>query len=330
MAPFSPTLTRRARPDYGPRAMRAAAPPRARVLAVIAGGVLVVSTASILIRWLQAAGVPSLSIAAWRLALAALILAPLVLVRCRDELAGLTRRHWGLAMASGAFLAAHFATWILSLEYTSVASSVALVTTNPIWIGMASWLLFRERLGAVMMLAIALAIAGSAVIFGVDAVPATSSAARPMLGNGLAIVGSLAVCGYLLIGRGLRRAMSLLAYIGVVYATAAACLMLLAVIAGAPLGGFAPAAWLWLLALAVGPQLLGHSSINWGLKHLSATLIALAILGEPIGSTALAWLLLDEPVGAVKIAGMALLLAGIFLAARAEAPPGAAASQRVQ
>jgi drug/metabolite transporter (DMT)-like permease len=300
--------------------MRAAAPPRARVLAVIAGGVLVVSTASILIRWLQAAGVPSLSIAAWRLALAALILAPLVLVRCRDELAGLTRRDWGLALASGAFLAAHFATWILSLEYTSVASSVALVTTNPIWIGIASWLLFRERLGAVMTLAIALAIAGSAVIFGVDAVPATSAAARPMLGNGLAIVGSLAVCGYLLIGRWLRRAMSLLAYIGVVYATAAACLVLLAAIAGAPLGGFAPAAWLGLLALAVGPQLVGHSSINWGLKYLSATLIALAILGEPVGSTALAWLLLGEPVGPVKIAGMALLLLGIFLAARAGVP----------
>jgi drug/metabolite transporter (DMT)-like permease len=295
-------------------------PSRARVLTVLAAGVLVVSTASILIRWLQSDGVPSLSIAAWRLAFAAMILAPVVLARCREELAGLARRDWEFAFASGAFLAAHFAAWILSLEYTSVASSVALVTTNPIWIGIASWLLFRERLGAVMTLAIALAIAGSAVIFGVDAVPATTAAARPMLGNGLAIVGSLTVCGYLLIGRGLRRAMSLLAYIGVVYATAAACLVLLAAIAGAPLGGFAPAAWLGLLALAVGPQLVGHSSINWGLKYLSATLIALAILGEPVGSTALAWLLLGEPVGPVKIAGMALLLLGIFLAARAGVP----------
>src|SRR3990172_256408 len=144
-------------------------PSRTRVLAVLAAGVLVVSTASILIRWLQSDGVPSLSIAAWRLAFAALILAPVVLARCRDELAGLAWRDWGLATASGAFLAAHFATWILSLEYTSVASSVALVTTNPIWIGIASWWLFRERLGAVMVFAIALAIAGSAVIFLTDA-----------------------------------------------------------------------------------------------------------------------------------------------------------------
>jgi len=288
-------------------------PSRARVLAVLAAGVLVVSTASILIRWLQSDGVPSLSIAAWRLAFAALILAPLVLARCREELAGLAWRDWGLAAASGAFLAAHFATWILSLEHTSVASSVALVTTNPIWVGIASWLFFRERLGAVMVLAIALAIAGSAVIFLTDA---AGEAGAPVLGNALAVIGSLTVCGYLLIGRRLRRGMSLLAYIGVVYATAAACLVFLAAAAGAPLGGFAPASWVMLLALAIGPQLLGHSSFNWALKYLSATLIALAILGEPLGSTVLAWLLLDEPVGPVKLAGMALLLFGIFLAAR--------------
>jgi drug/metabolite transporter (DMT)-like permease len=301
------------------------APSRARVFTVLAAGVLVVSTASILIRWLQSEGVPSLSIAAWRLALAALILAPLVLARCREELVWLAWRDWALALASGAFLAAHFATWILSLEYTSVASSVALVTTNPIWIGIASWFLFRERLGAVMALAIAAAIAGSAVIFAVDAADAAGPARAPALGNALAVLGSLAVCGYLLIGRRLRRGMSLLAYVGVVYATAAACLVLVAAAAGAPLGGFAPASWLMLLALAVGPQLLGHSSLNWGLKYLSATLIALVILGEPVGSTILAWLLLDEPVGPSKIAGMALLLFGIFLAVktggRRAAPP---------
>jgi drug/metabolite transporter (DMT)-like permease len=295
------------------------APSRARVLAVLGAGVLVVSTASILIRWLQADGVPSLAIAAWRLALAALVLAPVVLVRCRRELAALPSRDWGLAAASGAFLAAHFATWIVSLEYTSVASSVALVTTNPIWIGIASWFVFRERLGPVMVLAIALAIAGSAVIFLADAGPAASAGNAPLLGNLLAVVGSLAVCGYLLIGRRLRRRMSLIAYIGIVYAAAAVCLVLVALAAGARLGGFAPASWLMLLALALGPQLLGHSSFNWALKYLSATLVALAVLGEPVGSTILAWLLLGEAVGLVKVAGMALLLAGIFLAARAGA-----------
>ena len=299
-----------------------AAPSSGRVFAVLAAGVLVISTASILIRWLQADGVPSLSIAAWRLGLAALLLAPLVLIRHRAELARLAPRDWLLAAAAGAFLAAHFATWILSLEYTSVASSVALVTTNPIWIGIASWVVFRERLGAVMLFAIALAIAGSAVIFLADGGRGASHGSAPALGNALAIIGSLAICGYLLIGRGLRRSIALVPYVGVVYAAAAVCLVVVALAAGAPLGGFARASWLMLLALAIGPQLLGHSSFNWALKYLSATLIALAILGEPIGSTILAWGLLGEQVGPVQIAGMALLLVGIFLAARA----GAAAS----
>jgi len=299
-----------------------AAPSSGRVFAVLAAGVLVISTASILIRWLQADGVPSLSIAAWRLGLAALLLAPLVLIRHRAELARLAPRDWLLAAAAGAFLAAHFATWIRSLEYTSVASSVALVTTNPMWIGIASWVVFRERLSAVMLFAIALAIAGSAVIFLADGGRGGPQGSAPALGNALAIVGSLAICGYLLIGRGLRRSIALVPYVGVVYAAAAVCLVVVALAAGAPLGGFARASWLMLLALAIGPQLLGHSSFNWALKYLSATLIALAILGEPIGSTILAWGLLGEQVGPVQIAGMALLLVGIFLAART----GAAAS----
>jgi len=289
---------------------------------VLAAGVLVMSTASVLIRWLQAAGVPSLSIAAWRLALAALILAPLVLARHRAELARLAPGEWLLAAVAGAFLAAHFAAWILSLEYTTVASSVALVTTNPIWIGIASWLFFRERLGRPMVLAIGLAIAGSAVVFLADRGDATPGGSAPALGNLLALAGSLAICGYLLIGRGLRRSISLVPYVGVVYAAAAVCLVVLAIAAGAPLGGFAGESWCLLAALAIGPQLLGHSSFNWALKYLSATLIALAILGEPVGSTILAWWLLDEPVGVVKLGGMALLLTGIFLAARSAGSAG--------
>jgi drug/metabolite transporter (DMT)-like permease len=297
--------------------MQSEMPSRARVLAVLALGVIAVSTASILIRYLQQDGVPSLSIAAWRLTLAALILTPLMRTRGRVDLARLGPREWLLALVSGAFLAIHFATWILSLEYTSVASSVALVTTNPIWIGIASWLIFRERLSGEMVLAIALAIGGSGVIFLADA-QGDQPGRAPALGNMLAVAGSLAICGYLLVGRSLRRALPLIAYISVVYAVAALCLLGIALAAGATLAPLTGSAWLMLLALALGPQLLGHSSFNWALKYLSATVIALAILGEPIGSTFLAWLFLDESVALTKLAGMALLLAGIFLAARAE------------
>jgi len=288
-----------------------------RAYAILGAGVLVVSTAAIMIRYAHADGVPSLAIAAWRLTLAALVLLPVALARSNLELRRLTGRQWSLALASGAFLGAHFASWIISLEYTSVASSVALVTTNPIWIALFSWLILRERLSLRLSMAIALALGGSAAIFLAD--EAGGPATRPMLGNTLAVIGSLTVCGYLLIGRKLRGGMNLLPYITIVYGCAALCLMAAALVAGVKLSGYRPFAWAMLAGLALGPQLLGHSAVNYALKHLSATVIAVAVLGEPIGSTFFAWLFFGETVGLAKLAGMGLLLGGIFLAATAKA-----------
>ena len=293
------------------------------VYAALAGGVLIVSTASILIRWAQAEGVPSLAIAAWRLTIASLLLAPLVWIKARAEIGAMPRATLGLALASGVFLALHFASWIASLQYTSVASSVALVTTNPIWITLFSVLVLHERMPGLRIAAVGLALAGSGVILwadsGVVGAAVVNSAPNPALGNGLALLGSLTVCGYLLIGRKLRRGMSLLAYIGLVYGGAAVCLMAAALAGGVALSGYSGVAWLCLAGMALGPQLLGHSAFNYALKHVTPTTIALTVLGEPVGSALLAWLLFGEAIGAVKLAGMALLLGGIFLAARSEA-----------
>jgi drug/metabolite transporter (DMT)-like permease len=286
-----------------------------RAYAVLGAGVLVVSTAAILIRYAHAQGVPSLAIAAWRLSFAALLLAPVAALRAAPQLRALAPAQWALALVSGVFLGLHFATWIVSLEYTSVASSVALVTTNPIWIALFSWVFLRERLSAGMLAAIALALAGSAAIFLADGGGASPSAAQPMLGNTLALTGSLAVCGYLLIGRKLRAQVGLLPYISVVYGCAAVCLMVAALAAGSALSGYSALAWALLAALALGPQLLGHGALNYALKHLPATVIAVAVLGEPIGSSILARVLFGEAISAAKLAGMGLLLAGIFLAA---------------
>ncbi len=286
--------------------------------AALAGGVLIVSTASILIRWAQAEGVPSLAIAAWRLTIAALLLAPLLWFKARTEIGAMPRATLGLALASGVFLALHFASWIASLQYTSVASSVALVTTNPIWIALFSVLVLRERMPALRIAAVGLALAGSGVILWADSGVVLVSAPNPALGNGLALLGSLTVCGYLLIGRKLRAGMSLLAYIGLVYSCAALCLMAAALVAGVALSGYSGVAWACLAAMALGPQLLGHSAFNYALKHVTPTTIALSVLGEPIGSALLAWLLFGEAIGSVKLAGIALLLAGIFIAARSE------------
>ncbi len=280
---------------------------------------LIVSSAAILIRVAQAEGVNSITIAAWRLTIAAALLWPLAWAKSSKEISALTRRDWLLGGAAGIFLALHFAAWISSLGFTSVASSTALVTTNPIWIALVSFLFFREQLGRWLVFGIAAAILGSALIFLSDArLVEGSGGSNPMLGNALAVVGSLTVCGYLLIGRRLRKTMSLLPYIWLVYSSAALALLLTAVLSGAALHGFSSLAWVCLIALALGPQLLGHSAINWALKHVSATFIAITILGEPIGSALLAWLIFGERFAPLQLTGFAMLLAGIYLAARGE------------
>ena len=286
---------------------------------VLGAAVLIVSSAAILIRVAQAEGVNSITIAAWRLTIAAVLLWPLVWAKSSAEICALKKRDWLLGGTAGIFLALHFAAWISSLGFTSVASSTALVTTNPIWIALVSWLFFREQLGRWLVFGIVAAILGSALIFLSDArLVEGSGGSNPMLGNALAVVGSLTVCGYLLIGRRLRKTMSLLPYIWLVYSSAAVALLLTAVLSGAALSGFSSLAWVCLIALALGPQLLGHSAINWALKHVSATFIAITILGEPIGSALLAWLIFGERFAPLQLTGFAMLLAGIYLAARGE------------
>jgi drug/metabolite transporter (DMT)-like permease len=282
---------------------------------VLFAGVLIASTSSVLIRYAQAGGAPSLSIAAWRLALAALILSPLAWSRAAPELRALPRRSLLLAAAAGAFLAVHFASWISSLAYTSVTSSVALVSTNPLWVGLASLLIFRERLGWRTLAGIFATLAGTVLISLSDL---SSDQPNPALGNALALVGAVALCGYLLIGRDLRRGLSVLAYVYVVYSSAAVVLVLWALLARAPLLGFPPYVYLLLLGLAVGPQLLGHTAFNYALSALSATFIAVAILGEPIGSALLAFALFGERFAPLQLAGFVALLLGILVASLAE------------
>ena len=272
-----------------------------------------------MIRYAQAEGVQSITIAAWRLTIAAAILWPLTLAKASNEIDALTKREWLLGALAGLFLAVHFASWISSLAYTSVASSVALVSTNPLWIALVSWLFFRERLGGWLVVGLVAAITGSAFIFLSDArLVQDAGGSNPMLGNALAVVGSFTVCGYLIIGRRLRKSMSLLPYIWLVYSSAAVALMIAALASGAQLTGFSTLAWACLIGLAIGPQLLGHSAFNWALKHVSATFIAIVILGEPLGSALLAWLIFDEHFAPLQLLGCSMLLVGIYLASRAE------------
>jgi drug/metabolite transporter (DMT)-like permease len=295
----------------------AAAPPRWMPFVVLGTGLLAISFGAIFARLAQAEGVPSLAVASWRLGLAALIVTPIALIQSRQALVRLNRRQGLLALAAGFFLALHFATWISSLEYTSVASSTALVTTNPLWIGLASFVLFRERPSRMMLGGIALSFGGSLLIFWSDSQTA-SAGADPMLGNLLALVGSWCFSAYLLIGRKLRAGLPLPAYVWLAYGAAALFLVAASGSTGAPLSGFSMTAWAVLAGMALGPQLLGHTAYNWSLRHVSATFVAVVTLGEPVGSAAMAFIVFGEGFAPLQFGGFALLLAGIYLAARGE------------
>jgi drug/metabolite transporter (DMT)-like permease len=273
------------------------------------------STAAVLIRLAQVES-HSLVIAAWRLLLATFILAPITLATRRAELRGLTRREWGSALLSGLLLAIHFATWITSLAYTSVTASVALVSASPLFVGLASHLLLRERLSRGMVGALLVTMTGSLLIGLGDLGEST----HRLWGDALALVGAMAGAGYFLIGRRLRARLSLLAYVFPVYGTAALVLAIVMLASGLPALPHRPQTWVWLLLMALGPQIVGHSSLNWALRYLSATYVTIATLGEPIGSTLLAWWLLEERPSPWAVAGGALILAGIAIASYAERP----------
>ena len=300
---------------------------RARLIIpfAILGAILAVSTASIFIRLAQREA-PSLVIAAFRLTFASLILAPIALTRHRAELRRLTRRELLLALLSGVFLALHFATWITSLEYTTVASSVVLVSTSPLWVALLAPLVLRERLTRPVLIGMLLALTGGVVIALSDACVWQNGLSCPSLaefvqggaffGNFLALAGAWMVAGYLLIGRRLRANMSLVPYIFVVYSIAAIALIVIMFAAGETPLGYPPMTYVWMLLLALVPQLIGHSTYNWALRYMPAALVAVTTLGEPIGSTILAYFLLREAPTWIKLGGAVMILVGIWLACR--------------
>lgn len=287
--------------------------------------ILAVSTASILIRLAQQHA-PSITIAALRLTFATLALGPVALTRNRTELASLTGRQLTLAMISGIFLAVHFATWITSLQYTSVTSSVVLVSTGPLWVTLLSPVVLRERVGAGAVGGLVLAIFGGIIIAGSDSCTFAGGfhcgglGATPqgttLWGNLLALFGAWAVTGYLLIGRRLRSALSLTPYVFLVYGCAAVVLLITAVLSNSLVLSLPAQSYLWIVLLALVPQLIGHSTYNWALKYLPAAAVAVTTLGEPVGSAILAYFILRERPGVFVLVGAILILAGIYVCVR--------------
>ena len=285
-------------------------PPFNPSLALISG-VLAVSTGAIFAKLAEA---PALVIAAYRVGLASLILAPIAWWQARDELLSLEKKDYMLALLSGFFLALHFSTWISSLSYTSVANSVVLVNTNPLWVGVLTPVISKDRLTLMTKIGIVISVIGGVIIGAGD----FATGGQALWGDFLALLGSICAAIYLLLGRNLRRKLSLLAYVIICYGSAAIILWVLVIALGLQVVGFSSGTYAAFAGMALISQIIGHTSYNWALKWFSASLIAVSLLGEPIGATILAYIIFAETLTWTKLVGGSLILAAIYLAARGE------------
>jgi len=279
---------------------------------VLAIGVLSISSAAIFIK--LSTDAPPLVIAAARLTIATLVLLPIMSATRGGKLLRIPTAHWKYIALAGAMLAAHFAFWITSLKHTSVLSSVVLVTTNPLFVGVGSYLFFKERISAGLIFGILLGVTGGVVITFSDA----KSAPGSVYGNLLSLGGAIMMSGYLMIGRKVRKDVDAMSYMLAVCGVAALLLCAAVAIAGQSPLGYQTSTYVYFLLLGMVPQLLGHGALNYALKHVTATLIAICILGEPVGASVFAYFFLGESVTALQCMGGGLILAGIFISTRTQ------------
>jgi drug/metabolite transporter (DMT)-like permease len=283
------------------------------VLAVSTSGPLMAATAA-----------PALAIAFWRNGMATGVLLPWTLLRHRAELRSLAGRERMLALLAGALLAVHFATWVPSLRYTSVASATALVSTQPIW---AALLAHRAgaRIAPAAWAGIVVAVCGAGVLTGAD----VHASGHALAGDVLALTGGMFAAGYMVAGSEVRRHVSTATYTTVCYGTTALLLLMCCLVAGVDLAGYPSSAWWRLVAVTAGAQFLGHSLFNRVLRGVSPTMVSLAILFEVPGAAAIAAVWLHQRPHAAAIPGLVLLLIGIGLVVAAR-ERGTAASVPVE
>jgi drug/metabolite transporter (DMT)-like permease len=282
-------------------------------MAALVVAVVAVSTSAILIRLSDA---PKGPMAFWRVTFTILLLAPLAW-RHRTSLAKLQRRDAISAGLAGLALAAHFVSWFESVDRTTVAASVTLVTTQPAFVAVAATLLLDEPLGRRKAAGIAVAL-GGAGLMSIGAEQGT--APEPLLGNLLALTGAVLAAAYVLAGRSVRQRVAVLPYVTVVYSVCAVTLLAYVLALGDPLVAYPGHEWLLFLGMALGPGVFGHTVINWALEHVESSVVSVSLVGEPVGSTILALLILGEVPAAVTVLGGGVVLTGIYVttAARRE------------
>jgi drug/metabolite transporter (DMT)-like permease len=275
--------------------------------AAVVIGVIAVSTSAILVK--LAGDAPAGIIAFYRLFLAVLIMAPFIIAKHLDEIKAISQKDWILAIVSGVLLALHFILWFESLNFTSVASSVVLVTLQPIFAFIGTYFFFGERFSVAATISLFITLLGSFIISWGD----FQMSGLALLGDILALLGAVTVTGYFLLGQQLRRTQSLMTYTFVVYGISSLVLFLYNVILSNPFFGYSGQYWGLFLALAIIPTFLGHTLFNWALKWMSTSTISMAIVFEPIGASILAYFILGEAVTSSQWLGGTIVIFGLFL-----------------
>lgn len=286
-------------------------------LAVLAG-VFAVSFSALFVRLTTA---PALIIATYRLLFTFLFLAPYALLRYRAGLVTISWQQRGLAAGSGICLALHLVSWFISLRYTSVASSVVLVTTQPVFVVIGSWVFFRERVNRLAMVGGALALAGSFIIGAAD----FQIGREAFWGDLLALAAAVFVSGYLLIGRRLRGGVSLPVYTFYTYGSSAVALIIASVATGTPFAPYPARDWILFLALAIVCTVIGHTVFNWVLRYVQASVVSVSVLGEPLGAILWASVFLREYPTLRQTIGACFIFGGLFIFTRFSAGQGAGA-----
>mgnify|MGYP005836020711 CR=1 FL=1 len=281
---------------------------------MLLAGIAAVSFASIFIRYAQNEGVPSLVIAAGRLIVASAILLPVVLSRHQQDIRHLKPRDWMFILIAGFFLAIHFASWVTSLEYTAVLISVVLVTTGPIWVALLEVIFLKTRMGFWVIVGIAIAVLGGVVIGTSGSQTGVTMDLNTLIGGGLALLGALTVSVYVVIGRELRPRVAVVPYIWLVYSAAALFLAVTLLMTQTPVTGYSAQGYLWILVMGLVPQLIGHSSFNYALGYLPATLVSIATQVEPVGSAVAAFFLFSEVPTFAQLTGSLTLVIGVVIA----------------
>ena len=269
-------------------------------------GVISVSLSAIFVKLSSA---ESAVIAFYRMLFSVLIMSPLFLLKYKNELKLLQKRDWLFSIVAGGFLAFHFILWFESLNYTSVASSTVLVTLQPIFAFIGTYLFFKEKVAFQSIVAVIVAICGSLLIsWGDFRVSGTA-----LYGDVLALIACAFITGYLLFGQDVRKRLSLMTYTMVVYSVSTITLFFYVLLTGQSFGPYESNDWLWFVMLAIVPNLLGHTLFNWSLKWVSTSTISIAILFEPVGATILAFFIFNEMLVLSQVIGGIVVMFGISM-----------------